>query len=207
MQIQLHDIRLAYNDQGQGQPLLFIHGYPLNRRMWQPQISGLEKDARALALDLRGHGDSQATPGPYPMSLLADDCAAFLDALSIQCPVLVCGLSMGGYVAFAFYRQHSSRVAGLVLAATRPGPDTPESQANRDKSAALARQQGVSAIAASMLPKLLSPGTYQNQPELVKQVWCSTGPTTRSSRSRRLRACATPFPMPGCKCCPRRVTC
>ena len=123
-----------------------------------------------LAIDLRGHGDSQATPGPYPMSLLADDCATFLDALGIQRPVVICGLSMGGYIAFAFYRQYASRVAGLVLAATRPGPDTPEGQANRDKSAALARQQGVSAIAEAMLPKLLSPGTYQDQPELVKQV-------------------------------------
>ena len=66
MQIQLHDIRLAYNDQGQGQPLLFIHGYPLNRRMWQPQISGLEKDARALALDLRGHGIRKPRPGRIP---------------------------------------------------------------------------------------------------------------------------------------------
>jgi 3-oxoadipate enol-lactonase len=170
MQIQIQNYHMAYDDLGQGQPLLFIHGYPLSRRMWQPQMAGLAKDTRVLAIDLRGHGDSQATPGPYPMSLLADDCATFLDALGIQRPVVICGLSMGGYIAFAFYRQYASRVAGLVLAATRPGPDTPEGQANRDKSAALARQQGVSAIAEAMLPKLLSPGTYQAQPELVKQV-------------------------------------
>jgi len=170
MQIQLQNYRMAYDDFGQGQPLLFIHGYPLSRRMWQPQMASLAMDARVLAIDLRGHGDSQATPGPYPMSLLADDCAAFLDTLGIQRPVVICGLSMGGYIAFAFYRQHPSRVAGLVLAATRPGPDTPEGQANRDKSTALARQQGVSAIAEAMLPRLLSPGTYHNRPELVNQV-------------------------------------
>lgn len=170
MHIQLPEFRMAYDDFGEGQPLLFIHGYPLSRRMWQPQMAGLAMDARLLAIDLRGHGHSQPTPGPYAMRLLADDCAAFLDKLGIQRPVLVCGLSMGGYIAFAFYRQHSSRVAGLVLAATRPGPDTPEGQANRDKSATLARQHGVSAIAASMLPKLLSPGTYRNRPDLVNQV-------------------------------------
>jgi 3-oxoadipate enol-lactonase len=170
MLIQLQNLRIAYDDLGDGQPLLFIHGYPLSRRIWQPQMAGLAMDARLLAIDLRGHGDSQATPGPYPMSLLVDDCATFLDALDIQQPVVICGLSMGGYVAFAFYRQYASRVARLVLAATRPGPDTPEGQANRDKSAALARQQGVSAIAEAMLPKLLSPGTYQDKPELVRQV-------------------------------------
>jgi 3-oxoadipate enol-lactonase len=170
MQIQFQNFRMAYDDLGDGQPLLFIHGYPLSRQMWQPQMADLAMEARVLAIDLRGHGESQATPGAYPMSLLADDCATFLDALGIQHPIVICGLSMGGYIAFAFYRKYASRVAGLVLAATRPGPDTPEGQANRDKSAALARQHGVSAIAEAMLPKLLSPGTYQNKPELVRQV-------------------------------------
>jgi 3-oxoadipate enol-lactonase len=170
MLIQLKKIRLAYDDLGQGQPLLFIHGYPLSRRMWQPQISGLASDFRVLALDLRGHGESQTVTGPYLMSLLADDCADFLEGLAIQQPVVVCGLSMGGYVAFEFYRQHPKQVAGLVLAATRPGPDTPEGRSNRDKSGALASQQGVSAIAEAMLPKLMSPATYQRQPDLVNQV-------------------------------------
>jgi pimeloyl-ACP methyl ester carboxylesterase len=170
MQIQLKNIRLAYDDLGQGQTLLFIHGYPLSRRMWQPQISGLSRDFRVLALDLRGHGESQTVPGPYLMRLLSDDCADFLDRLGIQGPVVVCGLSMGGYVAFEFYRQHSNRVAGLILAATRPASDTPEGRSNRDKSAELARQQGVSAVVEAMLPKLMAPATYQKKPDLVMQV-------------------------------------
>jgi 3-oxoadipate enol-lactonase len=170
MQIQLQNVRLAYDDLGQGLPLLFIHGYPLNRRMWQPQISGLANQFRVLALDLRGHGESQTMPSPYSMSMLANDCDEFLDRLGIQWPVVICGLSMGGYVVFEFYRQHPNRVAGMVLAATRPGPDTPEGQANRDKSAALARQQGVSVIAETMLPRLMSPVTYQKRPELVSHV-------------------------------------
>jgi len=170
MQIQLKKIRLVYDDVGHGQPLLFIHGYPLSHQMWQPQISGLSDVIRVLAPDLRGHGESQTAPGPYPMSLLADDCADFLDELDIQQPVVICGLSMGGYVTFEFYRRHPKRVAGLVLAATRPGPDTPEGRSNRDKSIALALQQGVSAIAEVMLPKLMSPVTYQRKPDLVRKV-------------------------------------
>lgn len=170
MHINVNGLDLAYDDRGEGLPVLFIHGYPLNRRMWAPQVEGLAGAARALALDLRGHGESQVVPGPYWMDLLADDCAAFLDALEINRPVVVCGLSMGGYVAMAFYRQHAPRVAGLILAATRSGADTPEGRENRDKAIALAREKGPQAIAASMLPKMMAPQTYQEKSDLVASV-------------------------------------
>jgi pimeloyl-ACP methyl ester carboxylesterase len=104
------------------------------------------------------------------MDLLANDCAAFLDAVEINRPVVVCGLSMGGYVAMAFYRQHGPRVAGLILAATRSGADTPEGRENRDKAIALAREKGPQAIAESMLPKMMAPKTYQHNRELVDRV-------------------------------------
>jgi pimeloyl-ACP methyl ester carboxylesterase len=84
--------------------------------------------------------------------------------------VVVCGLSMGGYVSMAFYRQHGPRVAGLILAATRSGADTPEGRANRDKAIALAREKGPQAIAESMLPKMMAPKTYQEKSDLVESV-------------------------------------
>ena len=187
MHIDVNGLMLAYEEVGNGGrankfaapterrlgdelPVLFIHGYPLNRRIWQPQLEGLSGAARALALDLRGHGESQSVPGPYWMDTLADDCAGFLDALGITRPVVVCGLSMGGYVAMAFYRQHGLRLAGLILTATRAGADSDEGKANRDKAAQLAREEGPLAIAESMLPKILSPKTYDRKPELVGSV-------------------------------------
>jgi 3-oxoadipate enol-lactonase len=168
MHLQIHNFSMSYADQGQGLPLLFIHGYPLSGRMWKPQVEGLSSAARILAPDLRGHGVSQAVPGPYWMDLLAGDLNAFLDALEISRPVVLCGLSMGGYVTFAFYRQFSPRLAAVILAATRAGEDSPEGKAGRDKAAELARKEGVGAIVASMLPKMLSPKTYQQKPELVQ---------------------------------------
>jgi pimeloyl-ACP methyl ester carboxylesterase len=175
MHIDVNGLRLAYDDSGGGGPqdaptLLFIHGYPLNRRIWQPQLEGLSGAARVLALDLRGHGESQIVPGPYWMDTLAGDCAAFLDALGISRPVVVCGLSMGGYVAMAFYRQYELRIAGLILSATRAGADTEQARANRDKAAHLAREEGPLAVAESMLPKMLAPKTYDRKPELVESV-------------------------------------
>jgi pimeloyl-ACP methyl ester carboxylesterase len=105
------------------------------------------------------------------MDLLADDCKGLLVALGVTSPVVLCGLSMGGYVTFAFYRKYPERVAGLILAATRSGEDSPEGKANRDKAADMARKGGASAIAESMLPKMLSPKSYVDRPELVHRVW------------------------------------
>jgi 3-oxoadipate enol-lactonase len=167
MEIEVNGFRMAYSDSGQGRPLLFVHGYPLNRQMWQPQLDGLADVARIITVDLRGHGDSPAIPGPYTMDLFAGDLVAFLDALGITDTVVLCGLSMGGYVAFAFYRSYAARLAGLILTATRAAADSPETRLARDQSAILAREKGVAAIVDGMLPRLLSPWTRAQKPELV----------------------------------------
>jgi pimeloyl-ACP methyl ester carboxylesterase len=170
MNVIVNGFEMAYTDVGRGIPLLLVHGYPLNRQMWQPQIDGLKQYVRILAPDLRGHGDSQAVPGPYSMDLFADDLAAFLDALRIDEPVVLCGLSMGGYIAFAFYRKYAHRLRGLILAATRAIPDSPEARQGREAAALLARQRGIAVIAEGMAPRLLSPKTLQSRPELVQRV-------------------------------------
>lgn len=167
MHLHLRNFFMAYTDAGQGQPILFIHGFPLTRKLWQPQVEGLANTMRILAPDLRGHGDSQAIPGPYSMDLLADDLNAFLDELEINRPVIVCGLSMGGYVAFAFFRKYKARMAGLILTATRASPDTAEAKAGRDQSTNLIKEMGAPAIVERMLPKLLSPKAYENNPAVV----------------------------------------
>ncbi|MBN1888716.1 MAG: alpha/beta fold hydrolase [Thermoflexales bacterium] len=172
MHIQLRDCQMEFEDTGgDGCPLLLIHGYPLNHAMWRPQIEGLADVARLIAPDLRGFGGSQATPAPYSMDMLAGDCCALLDALGVTRPVVVCGLSMGGYIAFAFYRRYATRVAGLILTATRATPDSPETRATRLKSAEFVRNSadGVSAMARAMLLSLLSSQSHQARPELVEQ--------------------------------------
>jgi pimeloyl-ACP methyl ester carboxylesterase len=181
MRINLNNLALDYSDSGTGIPLLLIHGYPLSRALWEPQITGLADAARVLAPDLRGHGGSDPGPGPYSMSILADDCREFLDALGITRPVVLGGLSMGGYVVFEFYRKYPQRIAGVILAATRAGADSPDAKASRDKAATTARKKGVGAIVQVMLPKLLSQKSFQTLPELVTRVrkmMASTSTTT-----------------------------
>lgn len=169
-QVLVNGFLMAYTDAGQGQPVLFIHGYPLGRSMWQPQVDELCSITRVIAPDLRGHGDSQAIPGPYSMEIFADDLNTLLDAIGIQQKIVLCGLSMGGYAAFAFYRKFASRLSGMVLTATRAAPDSLEARLARMQAATVAREQGLIAIAEGMLPRILSPLTYQQQPELVDRV-------------------------------------
>jgi pimeloyl-ACP methyl ester carboxylesterase len=161
---------VAYDAVGRGRPLLLLHGFPLSRRLWRPQLDGLPDAARLIAPDLRGHGQTPPTRGPYSMDQLAADAANLLDFGQVEQPVVVAGLSMGGYVALAFARQYPERVAGLILAATRAGADSPDGRANRDRLAAAARAQGSAPVVEAMLPKMLAPAAYEGRPQLVRFV-------------------------------------
>jgi len=172
MYATVNGARLAYRDRGQGRSatLLLIHGFPLDQRMWDAQLAGLTDQVRVIAPDLRGFGRSAAAPfaGPLTMEQHADDLAGLLDALGIGRAVVV-GLSMGGYIAFAFWRRHAARVQALVLADTRAEGDSPQAQANRDASAAKVRLAGVGAIAGDMLPRLLAPASLAH-PRLAERM-------------------------------------
>lgn len=159
----INGIRLAYHQRGRGHgtALLLIHGFPLDHRLWRAQLRGLAAELRVLAPDLRGHGQSELTPGPLTMEQHADDLATLLDRLDIP-RVIVAGLSMGGYVAFAFWRRYRERVQGLALLDTRAEPDSPAARANRDAAAARVRLAGAGSIADEMLPKLLAPASLAN---------------------------------------------
>lgn len=171
MKVPVNNTYLAYDDHGIGLPVLFLHAFPLNRQMWQAELTALLADERyrLVALDWRGFGESDITTPVSTMELFADDVAGLMDALGIQRAVL-CGLSMGGYAAFAFLRKYPQRVSGLILADTRPGADSPEAQANRENVARIAETQGTGAIADLQVPRVLSEYTRQHHPEVELRV-------------------------------------
>lgn len=170
MKFKLDNGFLAYNRIGTGIPLLLIHGYPLSRKIWLPQVTGLSTVASVISFDLRGHGDSYPFAGPYSMDMLADDCKLLLDDLHINIPIIVCGLSMGGYVTMALYRKYPGLFAGMILTSTRSGADSTEGKANRDVAIKNAREKGVPFIADGMLPKMVSPLTLSTNPGLIQTI-------------------------------------
>jgi pimeloyl-ACP methyl ester carboxylesterase len=175
MQTTVMGRKVGYSERGAGKPLVLIHGYPLNRMIWQAQWDGLADRARVIAPDLRGFGESEAVAsateisGTTEISTYADDVRELLDALGINEPAVIAGLSMGGYVALAYLNRYPLHVAGLILSNTKATPDSIEGKAGRDKNIALARDQGADAIAEAMLPKMLSPKTLSSNAELVAQ--------------------------------------
>ncbi|HKP16027.1 MAG TPA: alpha/beta fold hydrolase [Gemmatimonadaceae bacterium] len=161
-------LKIAYDEAGSGTPLLLVHGWPHDRTLWSGQLGGLATYARVLAPDLRGTGGSTVR-GPYTIDQYADDLIGFLDSLGIARAV-VCGLSMGGYIAFSMLRRHRDRIRGLVLADTRATADTDEGRANRAKTIASIEQEGMTALAERQLPSMLGRSTIERHPPLVDTV-------------------------------------
>ncbi|GCE20326.1 alpha/beta fold hydrolase [Dictyobacter kobayashii] len=193
----INSVELAYEDHGIGIPLFFLHAFPLNRGMWERQISALldEQRYRVVAPDWRGFGESSLYGNLSTMETFADDLAGLMDHLGMQQAVL-CGLSMGGYAVFAFLRKYPHRVGGLILADTRPGADTEEARANRENVARIAEQQGTDAIADLQLPRLISDYTRTHSPEVeiqVRQLIGAANPLgiAAASRGMALRADST----------------
>ena len=157
--------RIAYDDIGGGEPVVFLHAFPLNRTMWAPQTSALAAEWRCLTIDARGFGESPAV-APFAMDRYADDVIAVLDHSGIAHATIV-GISLGGYVAFALWRRASGRVRALVLADTRATADSPETIERRRELIALARSDGVSAVADRQLIGLLGKTTRERRPEVA----------------------------------------
>jgi pimeloyl-ACP methyl ester carboxylesterase len=157
---------MNYEDVGDGPVLLLVHGFPLDRTMWTHQIDAFKSDHRLIVPDLRGHGQSEAPRGPYRMDQMADDLRALLAELEIE-QVVLAGLSMGGYIALAFWRIYPHLIRGLLLSDTRAAADTAEGRQNRYAMIEQVEAEGTESIVEGMLPKMLSPATLENEQKIV----------------------------------------
>ena len=164
MKIKLRDIQLYCHDEGHGETLMFVHGFPLDHSMWLHQIKAFRKTHRVLAPDLRGFGQSDAVPNAstiVTMAQLADDMAELLDSLNIETPVIFCGLSMGGYVGWEMFSRHRDRLTCLVLCDTRADQDSPKIAKGREIMARQLECEGTEFLVDSMTNRLFSPETIR----------------------------------------------
>ena len=180
-------MELAYEERGSGPVLLFIHGFPFDRTMWIPQLAGLAKIRTTVAVDLRGSGLSvDETPNDYTIDLLADDVAKTLDTMGAEQADIV-GLSMGGYVAFSLLRRHADRVRSLILIDTKAEADSDEAKAGREKTAELVASQGMEALAATLVDKVLSPTPSEEVRDKVRQMMLDTPAETAAAHALAMR--------------------
>ncbi|MES2177498.1 MAG: alpha/beta fold hydrolase [Gemmatimonadota bacterium] len=161
-------VEIAYDDVGGGVPILFIHGWPHNRTLWSAQLSGLRTLARCVAPDLRGFGGSSVAP-PWSIDQYADDLAAFLTTLGIERAV-VCGLSMGGYIAMSMLRRHRDRIRALIFTSTRATADTPEAREMRLRLIAFVEERGVEALAGKQLRAMVGSTTFDSRADVLERL-------------------------------------
>lgn len=152
-QLDVRDARLAVHTAGSGLPVVLLHAFPLDHGMWARQAP-LADALRLIVPDLRGFGGSGSVPGS--IAEFADDVAALLDAVHVERPAVICGVSMGGYVAQHVAVRHADRVAALVLVNTKLEADTPEARSGRVDLAGKVGRLGQSILADAMIPRLLA---------------------------------------------------
>ena len=176
---------MAYDDIGSGPALVLLHGYPFDRSMWRAQIDFLSaRGLRVVAADLSGFGESVAQTSvcepseidhrlkSVPLTTMEDmarDVPALMDRLEID-QAVICGLSMGGYVAFDFVHLFPTRVRALVLAGTRAPADNEQERQARFQQVEQMLANGMSGIAEASPPKLLAPRTLAEKPEVVARI-------------------------------------
>jgi len=170
---KINGIQMAYDDIGQnGKPVVLIHGFGLNRNIWKEMASNYLSQQRVILPDVRGHGESEAPEGAYPMSLIAEDIRALLDFLKIE-EAAICGHSMGGYITLAFAERYPERLSGLGLITTRAEADSAENRADRFNMVEKVRENGAIILDESLAPKLTKDENVLHQ---IHEILSNTNP-------------------------------
>jgi 3-oxoadipate enol-lactonase len=146
-------VDLFHVESGEGYPLLLLHGFPLDHTNWLPVAALLKTHFRCILPDLRGHGRSPVPGKEATIGQMAGDVIRLMDQLSIERAIL-CGHSMGGYIATSLAHEYPERVSGLGLIATRADVDSPERAAARMESRKEALAGRTDALIRGMLERL-----------------------------------------------------
>jgi pimeloyl-ACP methyl ester carboxylesterase len=192
-------------ESGSGTPVVLLHAFPLDSRMWRAQRAGLADEFRVVTPDQRGFAGSPLGSDEPSLDHVADDVAALLDALGLD-RVVLGGLSMGGYAAMAFLRRHPGRVQALVLADTKAAADPPPAREKRERIAARLEAEGTTdALVEEVLPALCGPTTAGERPMVTAEVtsmvrsaapaaaaWAQRAMAARPDSSGTLRTVAVP---------------
>ncbi|HHF7375045.1 alpha/beta fold hydrolase [Legionella bozemanae] len=161
---------ISYNDIGEGKPLILIHAFPTDQRLWQPQQEELREHFRVITLDLWGFGESSSVDGKaISMAEYADEVKQLLDYLKID-KAIIGGESMGGYIALAFLEKYPNQTLGLVLSNTQAVADSPETKATREKTALDVLENGTENLINGFMSKALSSNASQQTKDYLHHI-------------------------------------
>ncbi len=163
--------RIAFETHGdkKEKSILFIHGFPFDRSIWDKQAALLSGDHFAVTFDMRGHGGSDAGSGQYLVEFYVDDVIAIMDHLGLERTCL-CGLSMGGYTAMRAIDREPNRFSGLILCDTKSAPDTNETKLNRANLIKTILAGNKSQFADGQVKALFAPKSIENKIPAVERI-------------------------------------
>ena len=168
--IEVNNLTISYNDIGEGIiPVIFLHGFPFDKLMWKGQIDSLKSSSRAIAYDIRGFGKSTDENTALTIALFSDDLLSFMDKLNIETAIL-CGLSMGGYIALDAIKRFPERFEALILCDTQCIADTVEVKENRYKTIEQIKLDGETDFKEKFIKNVFHPDSLKNKTELVENL-------------------------------------
>lgn len=162
-------IHYKENGDKKGLPLVLIHGFPFNLDMWDGLVANLPQDIRCIRFDVRGHGKSEVGDGQYSIEFFVDDLVALLDELGLE-KAVICGLSMGGYIALRAIERNPEKISAIILCDTRSDADTDEGKIKRADAIKKVKTIGVVAYSEEFVKIVFTENTLKNKPETVEEL-------------------------------------
>lgn len=168
--IKINDFKISYNDVGDGTvPIIFLHGFPFDKSMWKAQLEHLKENNRVIALDFRGFGKSIDENTPLSMELFTEDLILFMEELNIERAV-ICGLSLGAFVALDAIKRFPERFDALILCDTQCIADTSKVKEKRHKTIEEINANGSSEFKEKFVKSVFHKETLTNKPALVDEL-------------------------------------
>ena len=169
--IIVNNLTVSYSDQGPDDApvIIFIHGFPFNKSMWNRQVDALKDNYRVITYDIRGHGNSDPGIDDFSINLFVIDLLRLMEKLKIEKSIL-CGLSLGGYIALNAVLKYPFRFDGLILNDTQCIADTPEIKENRCTAIMRIKEKGVEQYADEIIKKLFASESFINKRNIIAEV-------------------------------------
>jgi 3-oxoadipate enol-lactonase len=146
------------------QPIIFIHGFPFDYKMWCNHMEALSENYYCIAYDVRGLGESYVGDGQYTMEFFVDDLYSIMHEMSLKNPI-VCGMSMGGYIALRAVERDQSRFKALILMDTKSQADNDEGKIKRAAAINEINTNGLNNFLEGFITNCFSSATIKNNPE------------------------------------------
>lgn len=190
LMVEVNNYSIFYNDVGEGNiPILFLHGFPFDKSMWEVQLDNLKSVNRVIALDIRGFGKSINENMPLSIDLFTDDIIGFMDKLKIE-KAVICGLSMGGYIALNCIKKFPERFGALILCDTQCNADTTEAKENRYKTIEQINNEGTAGFNDKFIASIFHPDSMIHKMDTVENLRKTVAANSKEIIAKGLAALA-----------------